>query len=350
MRFALIALMTSTGCASLFGLGDPQPAPDAGSCVIAGYDLCGHEAAIGPIHFGRDTMIDTSVDCNVVLFDPDAGSLCVIYGTDILVDATVTARGTRPFVLAASGGITVTGTVDVSSSGGQIGAGANDRACAAPARMQSSGGGAGGSFHGKGGDGGDGAVAPAGAVKAAEAVATPTALRGGCAGADQYGDAGRGGGALALVAGGTIRLDATGRLLAGGAGAGARFGGGSSAGGGAGGGSGGMIALAAPILTVGGVIAANGGGGAGGGYGVPGADGSADATAAKGGHATMAGNGDGGAGSAGTILAGARGLNGTMATGGGGAGGGGGAAGYIILTGTTVDLTGSTISPPPTGP
>jgi len=134
MQRAWWVVLATTGCGSVFGLGDPQPLPpDApgASCVVAGFDLCAHQQPNGPIHFEIDTTINTTLDCNVVLFNPTGGSVCVIYASDLTVTSTVRASGERPLVLAATGSITIDGTLDV-SSGMNIGTGAaaNDPTCA----------------------------------------------------------------------------------------------------------------------------------------------------------------------------------------------------------------------------
>ena len=337
-----------TGCSSIFGLGEPGPAPpDATppSCVIAGFDLCAHQQPNGPITFGSDTSIDTSLDCNVVLFDPAGGSLCIIYGTDIEVDSVITAHGPRPLVFAATGSITVSGSIDVNGHVNSLaGAGADPMECAAKTTQGvQSGGGAGGSFHGKGGDGGAGAVSPGTAGVAGEAVLPPTLARGGCPGQTNEQIA-HGGGAVLLVANVAIHVTATAKVLANGAGGpNAQFFGF----GGSGGGSGGLIRIVAPAVTISGIVAANGGGGGEGrdmtNPGMSGVDGTTTTQPAHGGGGTSAG-GDGGNGGAGTTLAGLAGASTMTAMAGGGGGGGG--AGFILISTPSLDVTGGTISPP----
>ncbi|MFT3697421.1 MAG: hypothetical protein QM831_30035 [Kofleriaceae bacterium] len=347
--FALIAV---AGCNSILGIGDPGAAPpDAPSlsCVVGGFDLCAHQQPNGPIRFQSDVEIDTNTDCNVVVFVPTGGSLCVVYGSDIAVAAKVRATGDRPFVLAATGAIDVTGTIDVSSNIIEgIGAAGNDKSCAGDETSTPNYfGGAGGSFHGKGGDGGssNGSATISGQVAQA-AVTTPSTLRGGCPGRTVQENRSQavGGGAVALVAGGSITIGATGFVLANGGGGIFNSGLTSDVTGGA---SGGMIELEAPDIAIHGVVAANGGGGQAGygGNGFPpgGADGSASSSPAPGGSG--GGGLAGGSGAAGITIDGAPGKNATAANTGGSAGGGG--AGFILIDTPPTDTSGSVISPTP---
>lgn len=341
-------VLATSGCGSVFGLGDPQPLPpDApgASCVVAGFDLCAHQQPNGPIHFETDTTINTTLDCNVVLFNPTGGSVCVIYASDLTVTSTVRASGTRPLVLAATGNITIDGTLDVSSPFNMAtGAAANDPSCAVKrAAGNGSGGGAGGSFRGKGGDGGSGTVSSGTAGLAGDSVALPSVLRGGCPGVNAFASS-SGGGAVRVVASASLVVTATGRVLANGSGG--RQGGAIGGYGGVAGGSGGMIQLVAPSVAIHGAVTANGGGGGEGAdmlsFGAVGVDGGPTSDPAAGG-AGMSAGGDGGAGGAGATLTGVTGLSTVTATSGGGGGGGG--VGYIVITANTVDTSGSTISP-----
>jgi hypothetical protein len=343
-------VLATSGCGSVFGLGDPQPLPpDApgASCIVAGFDLCAHQQPNGPIHFEVDTTINTTLDCNVVLFNPTGGSVCVIYASDLTVTSTVRAAGARPLVLAATGNITIDGTLDV-SSGMTIGTGAaaNDPSCMTKRIAgTTSGGGAGGSFRGKGGDGGAGTVNPGAAALAGDSVALPAVLRGGCPGSIAFNPASSGG-AVRVVASTSLIVTATGRVLANGEG-GRQQQGLVTGSGGVAGASGGMIQLAAPSVAVQGVVTANGGGGSEGddmsNFGAPGIDGGPSSDPAAGGAGMSAGGGDGGAGGAGATLTGVTGVSPTAASSGGGGGGGG--VGYIVISGDSVDTSGSTISP-----
>jgi hypothetical protein len=160
-------------------------------------------------------------------------------------------------------------------------------------------------------------------------------------GGSWFGSYGYGGGALQLVAAGTVTLKAGSYLNAGGAGG---EGGGGSGPGTGGGGSGGSILLEAANLSIAGTLAANGGGGGGGDSNNYGTDGTPNATPAAGqpGGGTNVGS-TGGNGSAAVTLTGQPGTTdaGTYA------GGGGGGAGRIRLNSPTAaaNTTGGTVSP-----
>lgn len=262
-----------------------------------------------------------------------AMAYCVVAATAIQIDRGRILRGTgpRPIVLVSTSTLSLAGAVDVASHGASPGAGANSPACVAGKAAGSGGsggGGYGGSFGAKGGngetnDGGSGGVAAAPTV--------PEVLRGGCAGGRGGGQGsgekpGDGGGAVALIAAGSISIDGT--IDA--SGAGGRAGMFQDAGG-PGGGSGGMIVLdGRPIdVTRNGMIFANGGGGAGGNSMFRGRDGSdpaLPAIAAPGGAGGTSGGGDGGDGSLGGD---GRAPPGNANPQGGGGGGGGGGTGVV---------------------
>jgi hypothetical protein len=338
------------GCADLAGIGDPAPvAADAPEvpCVVGGLDLCLFSRPQAPLTVDVDLSVDTSRDCNLVVYTPPAPSVCVIYASEIHISATLTAFGSRALVLAATGPIEITGDVDVSSyrALGNAGAAADDPSCEYKA-AGSYGGSAGGSFAGKGGNGGNGVggtgTSNLGGV-ATSAITVPATVRGGCRG----GTGGpHSGGAVWFASATEIRVPSGGRVLANGAGGRGGLGGfGEGTGGG---GSGGMIRIAAPHLVIAGLLTANGGGGAegidgaGNGMSQPGTDGTAGTTRAPGGAGTSSDGGDGGAGGAGTSPDGLIGGNGTgsSATG----GGGGGGAGFVQLLGESIENT-ATISP-----
>ncbi len=304
-----------------------------------------------------DLVIDTTTGST--LCEGDFGlnaPYCAMTGTSITIPAgvRVSAIGTRPLVLVASGSIDLEGILDVSSHRAPsevIGAAADDARCTATSGSNDANGGAGGaggSFQFSGGAGG-----ATGTTAAAQPGQAPTAaeLHGGCPGAigGSYlnaaaGVVGHAGGAVYLVAGESIVLGPSSSLLSDGEGGGKA----GIGGGGGGGGAGGMIVLDAPTMTLaaGAVVFAEGGGGGGGGdpggnagdgsevIATPGAaGGSAAAPAGGGGSGSLAGTG--GAGQSGPISP-------TMATGGGG--GGGGASGYVLVFGQITSA--ATISPP----
>lgn len=340
-------VLLASGCADFAGIGDPGPLqPDAREvpCLVGGIDLCLFARPQSALSIDVDLKIDTTRDCNLVVYAPPAPSVCVIYASDIQINATISAIGSRSLVLAASNSIVVTGSVDVSAylALGNTPAGSNDPSCTYTSSM-GYGAPAGGSFAGKGGNGGNG-VGGSGSQQggiAGPAVYRPENVRGGCPGG------GRAGGGVWLAAGTEVRVSASGRVLANGAGARGGNDFGSS-----GGGSGGMIRIAAPRISLAGIITANGGGGGEGtdsngtnNVAANGADGTIGTTRAMGGGGTSSTAGDGGAGGAGSSLDGVNGTNATgtiEATG----GGGGGGAGFVHLVSDSIENT-ATVSPPP---
>ena len=298
----------------------------------------------GVIKISGTTTIDTATSSMCLL----QGGACVVAADRITIDsgAELIATGANPLVLVAASAIDVTGEIDAASheTNGRDGAGANPSDCVTYTNPNYPTGGPGGSFGGRGGTGGAASLVGLGHASAPTIAATT--LRGGCPGSDGNTggmNGGSGGGALYLIAAGTITV--TGKINASGAGGGGGMTGASATGGG-GGGAGGMIGLDAPTILVGGVaqVFANGGGGGEGGdaaaTGAAGADPSAAITPAPGGTGSSSNGGAGGAGSSGTTLAGSNGAG--LNTGGGGGGGAG-----VILVFPKQQLGGA-VSPPPT--
>lgn len=282
---------------------------------------------------------------------------CVLAGTNVTV-TNLGVIGDDSLVLFATGDLTISAQLDVASHAGvDHGPGADPGACVAGTAPAGTGaGGWGASFGGTGGHGG----APSGGMGGVPGTpSSVSGLRGGCPGGSGSGtsvhEPGAGGGAVLLVAGGMIRIDAT--VDASGAGGG---GGDASssievAGGGCGGGSGGLIVLEAAQIELGmnGALFANGGGGGQGGGSVAGADGgesTGPTLAASGGDSQGVAGGHGGAGATGSGSA-ATGADAPMVP--LGAGGGGGAVGVIVLrapmiTGVVSSGTMANVSPAPT--
>jgi hypothetical protein len=220
----------------------------------------------------------------------------------------------------------------------------------APGENGSGGGGAGGSFGGTGGNGGssqsvDGALS--GGI-AGPAVLPPTLPRGGCDGqvgaltgpTSVVGKYGRGGGAVYLIAKGSIAID--GIINASGEGAPGALGTASGAGGG---GSGGMIGLDAPNIQLNSTLFANGGGGAAANTTMV----ESGASPGSGSISTPAAGGFPGTNGAIGGAGGARNANNGVAAAtitSGPAGGGGGSVGYVFLVGTVGGNT-VAISPSP---
>ena len=220
---------------------------------------------------GADNSVITEMQSNCVTTTNEStvASSCVIAGSSVTIDGSLTASGGVPLVIVATDGeLIIENLLDVSSRRGdeRRGAGANPTgACNGATGATDGAGGAGGSFGGKGGTGGRGLTGNAPA--AAAALAFPNQLRGGCPG----NLSGRPTGALAIGSGGgavwlisTVGITINGTVNASGSG-GSGADGGLVARGGAGGGTGGMIILDAPTITVAqnGVLLATGGGGGG---------------------------------------------------------------------------------------
>jgi hypothetical protein len=233
------------------------------------------------------------------------GILWTTASLDIPDGSVLRAVGSKPLLIASWSSMTVSGTIDVSSSlDGGNGAGAN-AACGLAAGTSANGnsGGGGGGFLSAGGGGGGGTMAGV-----AISLIPDPGLRGGCPGGNgghAIGDVapgGSGGGAIALSA--RTQLSVSGTLFAGGGGGGA----GVlntivvDTGGGGGGGSGGLIWLdsGSIVLTSATLLAAGGGGGGEGGDdnedGNPGNPAPADSMRAQGGHGGANQGGDGGNG------------------------------------------------------
>jgi len=345
--------------------GADAPPPDALVCYGTGIvQVCFANAPTQPLTISNTKTIDTGTDSlcatNVV---SGGANYCVVVATTITISATLRATGPKPLVLVASDSISVPsgGSIDVGShrqrgiGEPETGAGADvDTAtCVAGTPPTNTGGGAGGSFTGKGGTGGKGTAANAG-TPADVAMPPVMVLRGGCPGQDgkaTAGSAGHGGGAVFLIATNKIDIGGNGINAGGEAGGGGALG--VDGGGGGGGGAGGMIGLDAQTVMVTSSLVANGGGGGEGGsvsLAVTGQDGT-DATttnAAPGGNVNTASGGDGGDGSAGPAAGpGMAGSNGgkSGANFGGGGGGGGGAG--LIKVPAGVNL-GNKASPAPT--
>ena len=337
------------------------PPADAQLCFGSFVRVCFDSAADLPTearHWGddgNDAQIDTDVASVCDQHNDQKAGYCVITGAGMTFAQTKTfiARGSKPLVLLSTSAVRVEGTIDVSGELGNA-AGANPVGqCTGATPAMGNSGGAGGSFAGRGGNGGQ-VNAPAGSSIAAPRLnGFPSTLRGGCSG--QAGDktdspatfGGSGGGAVAIIAP-SLSLD--GAIIAPGSGG---SGGPTAFTGGGGGGSGGMIVLDVPMAGMvrgpNAILVANGGGGGEGGDGSSaGSSGFSSAVptpAAPGGGTPEAGGGNFSGGNGGDGSAGAE-IDGSASPGGvqngGGGGGGGGGAGFVHAPGITGD---SVISP-----
>lgn len=308
----------------------------------------------------------------VGLYNDYNGTYTILTLHDLKVEHTGTLRGigSRPLIIVAGGAVTIDGLVNIAATGknpgpgGQFGGGRAKAGSGCGGGTQGElkvldydSGGAGASFGGKGGQGGDGPLAkPPCTLGCSEhcVIYCLTPLRGGSGGGGGGdvvgGEGGAGGGALQISARDVITVGLKGVINA----AGGTGGGGSGVGGsGAGGGSGGGILLEAPTVNVSGTVAANGGGGGGGGAaflaGKSGDDGKALGTAASGGDGAneLFGANIGGKGGAGSSTGDGNENAGNGKTGSGleyGQGGGGGGSGRICIRNRS-GTVGGTISP-----
>ncbi|MBA2541044.1 MAG: hypothetical protein H0V17_15500 [Deltaproteobacteria bacterium] len=218
---------------------------------------------------------DTNVCSQGVKEVLDNRLTCVIAARVVVVNSIVRATGMLPLVIATTDSLAIQATFGIDASSRfmnettrDLGAGASTAVCGAAGQgMGGRDGSAGGSFVGRGGDGGTSEMSGG---TASSAIAA--AFRGGCSGGNSPGTqlGGAGGGVVYLISRTSIGID--GFIAA--AGAGGR--GGSF--GGAGGGSGGYIGIDSPVVSFGaaGLVFATGGGGGGGGcmgsFGQPGAN------------------------------------------------------------------------------
>lgn len=285
-----------------------------------------------------DPSFDASFPASTLLAQTGGPEVRVLSADSIVVQAgaELRATGKRPLILVSWSTLEVDGILDVTGRPVIAGAGSDPTDCPAATpgedNADGAGGGGGGGFGSDGADGGVGLDGAAAAGTHSDASGTPTAVRGGCAGASggnpSGGHGGSGGGALQLTARESIVIRNT--LLAGGGG-----GGGAQAGrgGGGGGGSGGFLGLQAPVVTLteSAVLAANGGGGGGGcdnHNANPGQEGQADSVAALGGD----GEGQGEPGGPGAFDGGTAGPGIDSSRGGGGGGGG---VGFVLVWANT---------------
>lgn len=350
LAFALVAACGYPPLPALIGDAATDDAgPIDGTCFGTGLvKVCLAAAPTMPLTIADATTIDTGDPSMCAATRSGADHDCVIAATVITVNATLRATGARPLVLIARDAIAVNQLIDVGSHRGNpefVGAGADDPAfcMAGTPPGPRAGGGAGGSFTGRGGTGGTASstLGSGSGGQPADGNVSVSELHGGCRGQDGTGagkgTGGHGGGAVYLIAGNRIDITGPGIMAAGEGGAAGQpvsGGPGADGAGAGGGGSGGMIGFDAPSIAGASLILANGGGGGEGcgtlNMGVPGADPTGTAAAPGGGGGSQAG-GDGGSGSSGAAAGpGTDGRHGTTIGGNdGGGGGGGGGAGLI---------------------
>ncbi len=368
MRLATaLLLLAAAGCDEAFGIKSVPPNSDTADASVDGpaptmpadgsaamcFGTAGRSLApmlcipantVVPATLAA-TSINTDTACPIVIAQQDGPSLCVMVAQTISIafGTTLSGHGSHPLVLIGENGITIDGTLDVSSTlAGAHGAGANTDCITTgidggPSSTGGAGG-AGGSFGGAGGSGGSGSGVAGGTP--AQRVLPLSIVRGGCpgGGGGQSNTGGTaesfGGGAVYLMSGQTITVSGT--IDASGAG-GTQ---GVNSSGGSGGGSGGLIGFdASSVVVVGSAkLFANGGGGGQGGVALaqPGTDPTLPLIAASGG--ASGGSGAGGNGAAGTA---------TPSNGSPGGGGGGGGAGRILFFAGMTSVSSMAISPTP---
>jgi hypothetical protein len=265
---------------------------------------------------------------------------------NVVVSVDTIHGGSFPLILVATdtidilGGLSATASGSHASAGGYAGdpnnnAGGGPGAGAITAQMNYPAAG-GGSYCGVGGNGVFlDSMSVSATAAGGKTYGTPqnVPLVGGSSAGGGFLFAGAGGGAIQLVAGKSISIEAGGYVNVGGGGGGA----------GGGGGSGGALLLESPTVTVAGALAANGGGGASCGTGPDGTDGLNSNMPAAGGMTTS--GCVGGNGSAAATMNGANAQATMMST----EGGGGGGAGRIRINtkSGSATLTGGVVSPDP---
>jgi hypothetical protein len=362
VRLLLASLaLTGAGCQQLFGLDQPRrpdaatidgSGSDSSDCYGTGvYTICLQSPPPPPISFTPgQTIVTADVCSNERWSNVNQPDSCIVVATMLTVPS-IAVRGSRPLVLLATDSLTVEGTIDAASHAGDIiGPASPSPDCQSGLQPQNgvkgAGGGAGGSFVALGADGGFGNAGSNNGGTAGSPIAA-TRLQAGCdgqvggVGSSTGAVSGHGGGALVLIAGGTLTLRSAIINVSGSGGHSA----GVAEGGGGGGGSGGMLVLNAPAIVddKSSIVIANGGGGGGGGGGTAGPDGadpdpSAPTTTAAGGGASC-GNNAGGHGAV-VVTAPQAGNDGSGNCGGGGGGGG---IGYIQANHPLVNATASPV-------
>lgn len=284
------------------------------------------DTATSDLDVPGDMTFDTAgADRTDVRTQRDGSEAVVRVHGSISIGGTLRVVGTRPLILVARDGISITGGIDVSAvaatpgPGGRAGATSSGASASGPGNGRGGahdgdwddGGGGGGGQCGAGGEGGDGGAARGGAGGGVTDVAAdPESIRGGGGGGagngDHFGRGGGGGGGVQLSSRGSITVG--GRVLARGADGANGFGGDDNDGAGGGGGAGGWILLEAPSVMVTGTLDASGGRGGSGQNGGAGGGGGAGASLAGGGGGDNAsgwgdpGDGGGGGGGAGCIV------------------------------------------------
>jgi len=256
---------------------------------------------------------------------PDGSTVNLIVVKSLAVQSTgaITVTGGVPLIVVSLADVTLFGSVDAASVSLGVGPGGAGPAASNAAGMGGGGGaagsgatkvgGSGGSYCGLGGNGGGQTT-----VGMAYGNVAIRPLVGGSAGGGGAVGSGAGGGGLQITAAGTLTLNTSASITAGGQGG--PIGGIATDQNAGGGGSGGSILLEATNVTLAGTMAANGGGGGGDYSGTGGADATPNATPAPGGAGGTS-DAAGGAGGAASVINGSPGMTGASVNSGGGGGG-----------------------------
>jgi hypothetical protein len=303
--------------------------------LLISTDTCGGRSEIGfDTDSGAITLCpEMTTKIRATNVAQEGGDEIALFGArTIRIEAgmTVLVRGARPLALIATDTVSIAGTLRASALGDEgfaggwsaLPEGKGDGRGPGAGIGSAPGGGGGGSYCGRGGAGGPNHTdAPGNPSGPSYGNPLVVPLRGGSSGGNGgIWEAGGGGGAIQIVARRLIHVTPTGVVNVGGGG-GEREG--------SGGGSGGALLLEAPTVTIDGVLAANGGGG--GSSAQFGEDATPDDHPAPGGMAHLLNTGEGGAGSAGTIVDGDAGKANPTFANGDYSGGGGGGAGFIRI-------------------
>lgn len=356
-----VLLVALVGCDRVFQLSElpdaadpdaPTDMPvDGRTCYGTGLlQLCLEQPLPATITLAG--IVDTTNDTGcLVVVQPDGPELCVLAAQSFHIVDAVAVRGVRPLVLVADLGIRIENEIEVASTNGKRGPGAQlscGNGGAGDGGTSGAGGGAGGSFQFRGGPGATGQTGDA--LGFAALLPQPIVdVRGGCPGFRGGGvnggsraGGGDGGGVLYAIANGPIDVTAAGSIDASGTGG---DGGAIGGGGGGGGGSGGFIALDGTMVTIEGPVFARGGGGGGGGgsttEGLRGATPMAPEGQTAGGAAGLTGGGGGADGCGGNPVGTDGGFPAVNPAAAGG-GGGGGSCGFIRIYGARSVAAGTT--------
>ncbi|HSY21601.1 MAG TPA: hypothetical protein VK841_05785, partial [Polyangiaceae bacterium] len=274
MAFVLAACSVSSNVSTTGGPGGDSSVPSLGfapSNVAAA--LVGLDLSNLPDIDSTETIDQTGVDCNatpgciattVTQSDGSVVNLYVAHSWRIEANAVVTIADSKPLVIVALTTIDILGRLDASSQGddpiaggikgvaGMTGGGAGGGLAGQTTDNTPGIGGGGGGFCGAGGAGGN-ATSTLGAGGASYGSATLIPLTPGSAGGGAELAGGGSGGAVQLVAGISVTIEAGGIVAAGGGGGapGGPYSAGQAA---AGGGSGGAVLIEAPSVSVLGTI------------------------------------------------------------------------------------------------